>query len=71
MPRWRRHLRWSSPIVQGLALCLLTFAVVLPSFCHRLLYSYYFIRSFYLDSMSDQVLAESYRRGQEALRFWE
>ncbi|KAG9328976.1 hypothetical protein JZ751_008556, partial [Albula glossodonta] len=75
MPRWkvlvRRHLRWSNPVVQGLALCLLTFAVVLPSFCHRLLYSYYFIKSLYLDSMSDQALAESYRRGQDALRFWQ
>ncbi|XP_036390976.1 transmembrane protein 246 [Megalops cyprinoides] len=74
MPRWkvfvRRHLQWSSPIFQGLALCLLTFAIVLPLFCHRLLYSYYFIKPFYLDSMSDEVLEESYRRGQEALHFW-
>lgn len=74
MPRWKGVLRCRAhlprPVVQGVGLCFLTFAIILPSFCHRLLYSYYFLRSLYLDSMSDQALAESYRRGQEALRFW-
>ncbi|KAL6111031.1 pgap4 [Pungitius sinensis] len=75
MPRWRsfvsRYLRWSNPVAQALALSAVTFCVVLPLCCHRLLYSYYFIRSVYLDSMSEEVLRESLDRGQDALRFWQ
>ncbi|XP_016345297.1 transmembrane protein 246-like [Sinocyclocheilus anshuiensis] len=75
MPRWRtctsKHFRWSSPVAQGLLLCVLTFGVILPICCHRLLYSYYFLKTVYLDSLSDAALQESYDRGQEALRFWE
>lgn len=75
MVRWRtcasKPLHWSSPVVQGLILCLLTFGVILPICCHRLLYSYYFIKTVYLDSLSDAALQESYDRGREALRFWE
>ncbi|KPP62162.1 hypothetical protein Z043_119667 [Scleropages formosus] len=66
-----RRARPSRTASQGLALCFLTFAVILPLFCHRSLYSYYFMKSLYLNSMSDRALEESYRRGQEALRFWE
>lgn len=43
----------------------------MPICCHRLLYSYYFLKTVYLDSLSDAALQESYNRGQEALRFWE
>lgn len=75
MPRWRavfsQHLRWSSAVTQALVLSVVTFCVVLPLCCHRLLYSYFFIRSMYLDSMSEEVLQESLQRGQDALRFWE
>ncbi|XP_006638489.1 post-GPI attachment to proteins factor 4 [Lepisosteus oculatus] len=75
MPRWkllmRRHLRWSSPFAQSLVLCLLTFVVFLPMACHRLLYSYYFIKPLYLNTMSDRFLEESYQKGQEALRYWQ
>ncbi|TKS67928.1 Transmembrane protein 246 [Collichthys lucidus] len=75
MPRWKaffaQHLRWSSGITQALVLSVITFCVVLPLCCHRLLYSYFFIRSMYLDSMSEQVLRESLERGQDALRFWQ
>ncbi|KAM8879839.1 post-GPI attachment to proteins factor 4 isoform 1-T2 [Spinachia spinachia] len=74
MPRWRtffsQYLRWSNPVAQVLVLSAVTFCVVLPLCCHRLLYSYYFLRSVYLDSMSEEVLRESLDRGQEALRFW-
>ncbi|XP_029959404.1 post-GPI attachment to proteins factor 4 [Salarias fasciatus] len=65
------QLRWSNTVVQALALTVVTFCVVLPLCCHRLLYSYFFIRSMYLDSMSEQVLQDSYLRGQDALRFWQ
>ncbi|XP_077574386.1 post-GPI attachment to proteins factor 4 [Stigmatopora nigra] len=49
----------------------LTFGVALPLCCHRLVYSYYFLRSFYLDAVSEEALRESLRRSQEALRFWQ
>lgn len=75
MLRWRtctsKHFHWSSPVAQGLLLCTLTFGVILPICCHRLLYSYYFLKPLYLDSLSNAALQESYERGQEALRFWE
>ncbi|XP_041839661.1 transmembrane protein 246 [Melanotaenia boesemani] len=75
MPRWKsffsQHLRWSSPVTQALTLSVVTFCVILPLCCHRLLYSYYFIKSMYLDSMSEDVLQESLKRGQDALRFWQ
>lgn len=75
MPRWRtlfyQHLRWSSTVTQALVLCIITFCLVLPLCCHQLLYSYYFNRSKYLDSMSEEVLQESLARGQDALRFWQ
>ncbi|XP_036420223.1 transmembrane protein 246 [Colossoma macropomum] len=75
MPRWKaavlQHARWSSSVAQGAVLCVLTFGLVLPLCCHRCLYSYYFIRSVYLDWMSDVALQESYERGQQALRYWQ
>ncbi|KAK7119269.1 hypothetical protein R3I94_021197 [Phoxinus phoxinus] len=75
MPRWgtctSKHFRWSSPVAQGVVLCVLTFGVILPICCHRLLYSHYFLKSVYLDSLSDASLQKSYDRGQEALHFWE
>ncbi|KAM3865221.1 post-GPI attachment to proteins factor 4 [Diretmus argenteus] len=75
MPRWKplgsQYFRWSSTVTQGLVLSVITFCVVLPLCCHRLLYSYFFIKSMYLDSMSDRVLRDSYDRGQDALRFWQ
>lgn len=75
MPRWKaffsQRLRWSSTVTQALALSIVTFCVLLPLCCHRLLYSYFFIKSMYLDSMSEEVLQESLHRGQDALHFWQ
>ncbi|TNM85618.1 hypothetical protein fugu_007889 [Takifugu bimaculatus] len=75
MPRWTacivQRLRWSSAVSQALLLSALTFCVVLPLCGHRLLYSYFFIRSMYLDSMSDQALQKSLRQGQDDLHFWQ
>ncbi|XP_068444807.1 post-GPI attachment to proteins factor 4 [Clinocottus analis] len=75
MPRWKtffsQYLRWSNTVTQALVLAVVTFCVVLPLCCHRLLYSYFFIKSMYLDAMSEEVLRESLDRGQEALRFWQ
>ncbi|KAK9966697.1 hypothetical protein ABG768_003794 [Culter alburnus] len=75
MPRWgtctSKHFRCSSPVAQGLILCVLTFGVILPICCHSVLYSHYFLKNVYLDSLSDASLQKSYKRGQEALHFWE
>ncbi|XP_038570723.1 transmembrane protein 246 [Micropterus salmoides] len=75
MPRWKaffsQRLRWSSTVTQALVLSVITFGVLLPLCCHRLLYSYFFIRSMYLDSMSEGVLRESLHRGQDALHFFQ
>ncbi|XP_026866265.1 transmembrane protein 246 [Electrophorus electricus] len=75
MPRRRAllllHSRWSGSAARGLVLCVLTFGVVLPLCCHRSLYSYYFLRSVYLDWMSDESLRKSYEQGQQALRYWQ
>lgn len=62
---------WSRPASQALALCVLTFCLALPLLCHQLLYSYYFLRPWFLDPRSEQALQDSYHRGQEALRFWQ
>ncbi|KAM9856427.1 post-GPI attachment to proteins factor 4 isoform 1-T2 [Aulostomus maculatus] len=75
MPRWKtfisQYLRWSSTVTQALVLTVITFCVVLPLCCHRLLYSYFFIKAMYLDPMSEEVLQQSLDRGQDALRFWQ
>ncbi|KAM4603841.1 post-GPI attachment to proteins factor 4 [Polymixia lowei] len=75
MPRWKvlgsQYLRWSNTVTQALVLSVVTFCIILPLCCHRLLYSYFYIKSMYLDSMSDKVLLDSYEKGQEALRFWQ
>lgn len=75
MRRWKtflsQHLRWSGAVTQALVLSVVTFCVVLPLCCHRLLYSYFFIRSVYLDAMSEAALQESLDRGRDALHFWQ
>lgn len=75
MSQWKaffsHYMRWSNTLVQAFALSVITFCVVLPLCCHRLLYSYFFIKSMYLDSMSEAVLQESFRQGQDALHFWQ
>lgn len=75
MPRWRaflgQYLRWSSTVTQALVLSVVTFCIVLPLCCHQLLYSYFFIKSMYLDSMNEDVLRDSLSRGQDALHFWQ
>lgn len=75
VPQWKafiiQHLRWSSSLTQALGLSVITFCVILPLCCHRLLYSYYFVKSMYLDSKSESALKESLAQGQDALHFWQ
>uniref|UniRef100_A0A1A7YM97 Transmembrane protein 246 n=1 Tax=Iconisemion striatum TaxID=60296 RepID=A0A1A7YM97_9TELE len=66
-----QHLRWSSALAQALVLSVITFCIVLPLCCHHLLYSYYFVKFMYLESMSEVTLQESLHQGQDALRFWQ
>ncbi|XP_077381222.1 post-GPI attachment to proteins factor 4 [Festucalex cinctus] len=65
------QLRWSRGATQALVVFALTFCVVLPACCHRLLYSYYFLRWAYQDGVRQDALSQSLRRGQDALRFWQ
>nr|XP_020443623.1 transmembrane protein 246 [Monopterus albus] len=73
MPRWKvgQYLRWSSTVTQALVISVITFCIILPLCCHRLLYSYFFIRSMYLNSMSEEALRQSLNQGQDALHFWQ
>ncbi|XP_054635689.1 transmembrane protein 246 isoform X2 [Dunckerocampus dactyliophorus] len=71
LARLRRHLPWSSVLTQALLLFFFTFCMLLPVCCHRLVYSYFFLRSTYLDGISEDALQESLQRGQHALRFWQ
>lgn len=74
MPRWlprlAQYVHCSGPVLHGLLLCCVTFGVLLPLCCHRLVYSYYFIKPLFLDSMSESKLRESLARGRDALHFW-
>lgn len=74
MSRWRPRLaqcvRCSAPLSHAVLLCVVTFGVLLPLCCHRLLHSYYYLRPLFLDAMSEAALAESLARGQDALHFW-
>ncbi|XP_077428156.1 post-GPI attachment to proteins factor 4 [Vanacampus margaritifer] len=67
----RLHVRWSRGATQALAVFALTFCVVLPAFCHRLLHSYYFLRWAEQDDVWQDALSQSLRSGQDALRFWQ
>lgn len=75
VPSWRavfgQYLRWSCTVTQAVVLSVVTFCIILPLCCHQLLYSYFFIKSLYLESMSEEVLQASLSRGQEALHFWQ
>ncbi|XP_062845807.1 transmembrane protein 246 [Trichomycterus rosablanca] len=75
MRRWKvalqQHMRaHARSVTCALAVCVLTFGVILPLCCHRCLYSYYFLKSLYLDQLSDEALQRSYERGQAALQYW-
>lgn len=79
MPRWRPRLLQSvrcpgplgsAPLGPALLLLLVTFGLVLPLCCHRLLYSYYYLRPVFLDAMSDAALEQSLANGRAALRYW-
>ncbi|XP_037102495.1 post-GPI attachment to proteins factor 4-like [Syngnathus acus] len=71
MPPPRCVRRCGGAATQVLVVFALTFCVALPAVCHRLLHSYYFVRSAYLDDMNSDALRQSLQRGQDALLFWQ
>ncbi|XP_039399894.1 post-GPI attachment to proteins factor 4 [Mauremys reevesii] len=63
--------RFSSPITQFLTLTVVTFGVLAPLICHRLLHSYFYLRRWHLNPMSEEFLKQNQEDGQTALRYFE
>ncbi|XP_063151021.1 post-GPI attachment to proteins factor 4 [Candoia aspera] len=68
---WGRLCRWSSPFLQFLALSVVTFGVIAPLSCQRLLHSYFYMRGWYLNPMSQHFLKQSQEEGLSALHYFE
>ncbi|XP_077201457.1 GPI-N-acetylgalactosamine transferase PGAP4 [Paroedura picta] len=68
---WGRLCRWSSPFVQLLALTVVTFGVLAPLTCQHLLYSYFYVRRWYLRPMSQDFLKQNQEDGLNALNYFE
>ncbi|KAM8792827.1 TM246 protein, partial [Eudromia elegans] len=66
-----RWCRWSSPFMHLLTLTVVTFGVLAPLICHRLLHSYFYLRRWHLNTMSKEFLEQNLREGQAALRYFE
>nr|XP_009681511.1 PREDICTED: transmembrane protein 246 [Struthio camelus australis]XP_009681513.1 PREDICTED: transmembrane protein 246 [Struthio camelus australis] len=68
---YRRWCRWSSPFIHLLTLTVVTFGVLAPLICHRLLHSYFYLRHWHLNPMSQEFLEQNQQEGQAALRYFE
>ncbi|XP_075787498.1 GPI-N-acetylgalactosamine transferase PGAP4 [Pelodiscus sinensis] len=68
---YRKWCRFSSPITQLLILTVVTFGVLAPLICHRLLHSYFYLRRWHLDPMSQEFMKQNQEEGQAALRYFE
>ncbi|NXU52301.1 TM246 protein, partial [Turnix velox] len=66
-----RWCRWSSPFVHLLILTVVTFGVLAPLICHRLLHSYFYMRHWYLNPMSQEFLEQNQKEGEAALHYFE
>ncbi|KAM9368052.1 post-GPI attachment to proteins factor 4 [Phaethornis superciliosus] len=66
-----RWCRWSSPFIHLLTLTVVTFSVLAPLMCHRLLHSYFYLRHWHLNSMSQDFLEQNQQEGQAALHYFE
>uniref|UniRef100_A0A8C8RYG2 Post-GPI attachment to proteins GalNAc transferase 4 n=1 Tax=Pelusios castaneus TaxID=367368 RepID=A0A8C8RYG2_9SAUR len=67
----RKWSRFSSPITQLLAFTVVTFGVLAPLICHQLLHSYFYLRHWHLNPMSEAFLKQNQEDGQAALRYFE
>ncbi|NXV60597.1 TM246 protein, partial [Molothrus ater] len=63
--------RWSSPFIHLLTLTVVTFGVLAPLICHRLLHSYFYLRRWHLNPMSREFLEQNQQEGQDALHYFE
>ncbi|XP_053159051.1 post-GPI attachment to proteins factor 4 [Hemicordylus capensis] len=68
---WRRQFRWSSPCVHFFVLTVVTFGVLAPLTCQQLLHSYFYMRHWYLNSMSQEFLQQNQEDGLSALHYFE
>lgn len=66
-----RWCRWSSPFIHLLTLTVVTFGVLAPLICHRLLHSYFYLRRWHLNPMSQEFLEQNQQDGQAALHYFE
>lgn len=57
--------------MQSLALTVVTFGVLAPLTCQQLLHSYFFVRPWYLNPMSQEFLKQNQEDGLSALRYFE
>uniref|UniRef100_A0A8D2MRK5 Transmembrane protein 246 n=1 Tax=Zonotrichia albicollis TaxID=44394 RepID=A0A8D2MRK5_ZONAL len=62
---------WSSPFIHLLTLTVVTFGVLAPLICHRLLQPYLYLRCWHLNTMSQEFLEQNQREGQDALHYFE
>uniref|UniRef100_A0A8C3MPZ7 Uncharacterized protein n=1 Tax=Geospiza parvula TaxID=87175 RepID=A0A8C3MPZ7_GEOPR len=63
--------RWSSPFIHLLTLTVVTFGVLAPLICHRLLHSYFYLRRWHLNPVSREFLQQNQQEGQDALHYFE
>uniref|UniRef100_F6TMI9 Post-GPI attachment to proteins GalNAc transferase 4 n=1 Tax=Ornithorhynchus anatinus TaxID=9258 RepID=F6TMI9_ORNAN len=68
---WWLRLSWSSLPIQLFLVSIVTFGLLAPLACHRLLYSYFYLRQWHLDRMSQEFLQQNLEEGQAALRYFE
>uniref|UniRef100_A0A8C5XA05 Post-GPI attachment to proteins GalNAc transferase 4 n=1 Tax=Malurus cyaneus samueli TaxID=2593467 RepID=A0A8C5XA05_9PASS len=66
-----KYCRRSSPFIHLLTLTVLTFGVLAPLICHRLLHSYFYLRRWHLSPMSQEFLAQNQQEGRAALHYFE
>ncbi|KAF7483998.1 transmembrane protein 246 [Marmota monax] len=66
-----RRLSWGSTAVQLFILTVVTFGLLAPLACHRLLHSYFYLRNWHLNQMSQEFLQQSLKEGEAALHYFE
>ncbi|XP_044512946.1 post-GPI attachment to proteins factor 4 [Gracilinanus agilis] len=60
----------SSPACHFAFLIVVTFGVLAPLTCHHLLHSYFYVRRWHLNPMSEEFLARSLKEGEAALQYF-
>uniref|UniRef100_A0A8D0E5W6 Post-GPI attachment to proteins GalNAc transferase 4 n=1 Tax=Salvator merianae TaxID=96440 RepID=A0A8D0E5W6_SALMN len=68
---WGRLFRWSNPFAHFLVLTVITFGVLAPLTCQKLLHSYFYMRHRYLNAMSQDFLKQNQEDGLGALHYFE